>query len=86
MADDSFEEVRLSELIEVDVAELHDAEAVEGAGKICDGDGAGHDIDLVAGDLAGIEGQPRSGGARADEEFAPGKARRLIGQGTGHSP
>ncbi len=56
VADDALEEERLGELVEMDIADLRDAEAVEGAGKIGDGKGAGDEIELVAGDFAGIEG------------------------------
>jgi len=50
------EEVRLSELVEVNVTDLYDAIAVKGAGKICDGDIAVNDINFVTGDLSSIEG------------------------------
>ncbi len=53
--DDVFEEEGLSVLVEVDVAELDDAIAVEGRGQIGDGDGALDDVDFVTGELAGVE-------------------------------
>lgn len=56
VADDALEEERFGELVEMDIADLRDAEAVEGAGKIGDSEGAGDEIELVAGDFAGIEG------------------------------
>ena len=57
VADDAFEEEGFGVLVEVDVAELDDAVAVEGGGKICDGDGPVDDVDFVASDLAGVESQ-----------------------------
>ena len=71
--DDLLEEVGLGVLVEVYVADLGYAEAVEGGGQVGDGDGAGHDVDLVAGDLAGVEGKCRGSGAGADEEVATGQ-------------
>ena len=56
MIDNAFQKRGLRELVEMDVADLSDAEAVEGAGEIGEGDRAGDEIDLVAGDLAGIKG------------------------------
>jgi hypothetical protein len=86
LADDVFEKVGFGVLIKVDVAELHDAVAVEGAGQVGDGDGTVDDVDLVAGNLAGVEGHSCSDSTGADEEVASGKARRLIGLRTGHRP
>ena len=79
VADDAFEKVGLGELFEVDIAELHDAVAVEGAGQIRDGDVAMDDVNLVACDFAGVKGQTCRGGTRSDEEVAPREARWLIG-------
>jgi hypothetical protein len=56
--DDVLKEVRLGVFVEMDVADLHDAIAVEGAGQIGDGDGAVDDVDLMAADLACVEGHP----------------------------
>ena len=53
--DDVFQEEGLGVLVEVDVAELDDAIAVEGGWQIGDGDGALNDVEFVAGDLAGVE-------------------------------
>jgi hypothetical protein len=86
LADDVLEEVRLSVFVEMDVAELYDAVAVEGAGQVRDGDGAVDYLDLVAGDLAGVDGHACGNCAGTDEEVASGKTRRLIGLRTGHSP
>jgi hypothetical protein len=58
---DALEEVRLGELVEVDVADLDDAIAVEGAGEVADGDRTVNDVDLVAGDFAGVEGEASGG-------------------------
>jgi len=55
LADDVLEKGGLSVLIEVDVAELDDAVAVEGAGEIGDGDREFDDVEFVAPDLAGVE-------------------------------
>ncbi len=55
LADDAFEEERLGVFVEVDVADLDDAVAVEGGGEIADADGAVDDVKLVACDLAGIK-------------------------------
>jgi hypothetical protein len=60
--DDAREEGGVGVLVEVDVGELDDAVVVEGFGEVGDGDGAGEDADLVAGDLAGVEGHAGSDG------------------------
>ncbi len=59
LVDDVLEEERLGVLVEVDVGDLGDAEAVEGTGQIRDGDGPLDDVDLVARDLAGVESECR---------------------------
>ena len=82
--DDALEEEGLGVLVEVDVAELDDAIAVEGGGEIGDGDGAVDDVDFVTGDLAGVEGEAGGGGAGAYEEVSPGEAWRLRRGNTGH--
>lgn len=56
MLDDALEEVGLGELVEVDVADLDDAIAVEDGGELVDAEGAMNGIDLVPGDLAGVKG------------------------------
>jgi hypothetical protein len=73
LVDDALEEEGLGVLVEVDVAELDDAIAVEGVGQIGDGDGAVDDVDLVAGDLAGVERQTGGEGAGTYEEISPGE-------------
>lgn len=55
MVDDSFEKGGFGELVKVDIADLNDAEPMKRAGKIGDSDAAGDEIDLMAGDLAGIK-------------------------------
>ena len=55
LLDDAFEEEGLGVLVEVDVADLDDAIAVEGGGQIVDGDGALDDVEFVAGNFAGVE-------------------------------
>ena len=84
--DDAFEEEGFGVLVEVDVAELDDAIAVEGGGQIVDGDGAFDDVELVAGDLAGIESEPGGSDAGAYEEVSPGESLRLGRRDAGHMP
>ena len=69
------EEERLGELVEVNVGELDDTEAVEGLGEIGNADSGVYDIDLVARDLAGVESEACRGDAGAQNEFAAGEAR-----------
>jgi hypothetical protein len=70
--DDAIDEVRLGVLVDVDVADLDDAVAVEGSGEVADGDGTLDDVDLVAGDFAGVEGESGGGDSGADQELAAG--------------
>jgi len=81
---DAFKEKGFGVLVEVDVAELDDAIAMEGRGQIVDGDGALDDVEFVTGELAGVERQ--SGGCHtcADEEVSAGKLRRLWRGDGGH--
>ena len=51
----------LGVLLEVNVAHLDDAEAVEGFGEIADAEGGGGDFELVAGVGSGISGQSEAG-------------------------
>jgi hypothetical protein len=81
---DMFEEVGLGVLVEVDVADLDDAVAIEGWGQIPDGDGAVDDVELVSGDFTGVESKCCSGGASSYDEVASAKARRLVGFKAGH--
>ncbi len=55
LTDDALQKKGLGVLVEVDVAELDDAVAVEGDGQIGDGDGAVDDVDFVTCDFAGVE-------------------------------
>ena len=86
MADDMFEEEWFGELVEVDIADLCDAEAMEGAGKIGDGEGAGDEIELVSGNFARVEGKSSGGRSCADKEMAAGDAGGVIGINAGHKP
>jgi hypothetical protein len=72
--DDAFEEKRLGVLVEVDVAELDDAIAVEGSGQIVDDEGALDDVELMAGDLAGVESESGAGDAGTYKKISPGEA------------
>lgn len=51
MLDDALEKRGLGELVQMDVTDLSDAEAMEVAGEVCNGDGPGDNIDLVTGDF-----------------------------------
>ena len=73
LVNDALEEEGFGVLVEVDVADLDDAVAVEGIGQVGDGNGAVDDVDLVAGDLAGVESQTGGDGACAYEEISPGE-------------
>ena len=85
-ANDVLKEVEFGVLVEVYIADLDDAIAVEGAGQVGDWDGTMNDVDLMAGDFACVEGHACCDGSGADEKVASGKARRLIGLRTGHKP
>jgi hypothetical protein len=84
LMDDALEEERLGVLVEVDVAELHDAIAMEGVRQIGDGDGAVDDVDLVACELARVESQTGGDGAGTYEEASPGETGRLRRGEAGH--
>src|ERR1017187_7658751 len=65
--DDAAHEERLSKLVEVDVADLGDAEILEDAWEVGDGKVAVDDAEFVAGEVApqkgpGARGGPRGGG------------------------
>ena len=85
MLDDALEEEGLGELVQVNVAELGDAEAVERGGEIVDVEGAEDDVDFMARDLAGIEGESGGGGSSGDDEFSAGDLLRGGDGDTGHS-
>jgi hypothetical protein len=94
--DSVLEEGGLGVFLEVDVAELGDAEAVEGVGQAGDVDVTVLGDELVAGDLGGVDGEACEGEAGAGEEspaveagsvsWAGGGLRRQsLGGVTGHS-
>ena len=85
LLDDALEEEGFGELVEVDVAELSDAEALKGGREIVDVEGTWDDVDFMARDLAGVQGQSGSGGARSDEEVSAGDSLRWGDCDTGHS-
>ena len=84
MVDDAFEKEWLGELVEVDIADLRDAKAAEGAGEVGDGDGERNEIDLVAGNFPGIKRQTRCCCSRANQKVAPGESRGWFGIKAGH--
>ena len=84
-ADDVLEEVGLSVLDQVDVADLDDAVAVEGAGEVGDTEGAGGDVELVAGEFSGVKRHACGEGAGTEDEVSPIESRRLIGLRTVHT-
>ena len=91
LADDAAQEVGFREFVKVDIGELRDAEVVERIWKVGDGDRAGDDADLVAGELAGVERQAGSGERGPAKEVTAGEegfplCDRLIGHASGHSP
>src|ERR1039458_10487729 len=62
--DDAAHEERLSKLVEVDVADLGDAEILEDAWEVGDGKVAVDDAEFVAGGGGGRASQGRGGGPR----------------------
>lgn len=68
------EEELFSKLFKVNIADLDEAEAVEGGGQVADGKGALGDVDVVAGEFAGVEGDAGCRGCGAEEEVAAGVA------------
>ncbi len=67
-------------LLEVKVAHLDNAEALEGVGEIADAEGGGGDFELVAGVGPGISGQSEAGsGGYVAEKAATGDLVRLGG-------
>ena len=75
--DGLFEEPGLGVLLEVDVAELDEAEAYEGVGEIDDGEGAVGDFQLVAAMGAGVGGQAETRGRSANHESAAREVVRI---------
>ena len=72
--DDALEEERLSVFVEMNVAELDYAIAVERCWQIRNGDGPLDDVDLVTGDFAGVESQTGGGGTCSQDEVSAGQA------------
>lgn len=62
--------------VEMDIAQLGDAEAIEGRGEIGKVDLGMSHLDDVARDLAGVKGQPRGACASCSEEVATGEFGR----------
>jgi hypothetical protein len=73
---DVFEKEGLGELVEVDIGDLNDSEAVEDRGKIADGDGVFDEVDLVSRDGPCVDGKPGGGEAGAKNEVATANSRR----------
>ena len=71
------EEGFLGELCEMDVAELRDAEAMEGFGQVADAEGGGDGFEFVAGDLGGGEEEAGEGEAGAGKKTAAGEVKML---------
>ena len=71
--DDLLNEVLLGVLLEVDVGELDDAEAVKCGREVADVEGGVGDLEIVAGDLVGVEGESRGGGCGSGDEGATGE-------------
>jgi len=61
--DDTLEEEGLGVLVEVDVADLDEAEAVKGWRESVDGDRALDNLELVAGYFTGVKGERGCGAA-----------------------
>ena len=78
--DDALKEEGFRVLVEVDVADLDDAIAMEGRGQILDRDGALDDVNLVACNLAGIECESCGCGPSTYEEVAASKSW-MLGRG-----
>ncbi len=90
--DDPAQERGLGVLVEVEVADLGDAEVLERGGEIGDGEILDDDAELVAGELTGIERHASGCGKRGThQELAARKPFALrcdwrFGDMTGHSP
>ena len=81
----SIEKEGLSVLVEMNVANLCDAEAVETVRQICDVDRTVNDLEFVACDFAGIKDHPGSSNAGGQDELTAGEARPLAASGTRHT-
>ena len=71
-ADDAFQKEGLGVFIEVDVADLGDAEAMETGAEVREGDRVVGLIDLMPGDRTGVDGKAGGDGAGAGEKGAAG--------------
>ena len=81
--DDVFEKVLLGVLLQVDVRELDNAEAVKGGRQVADEEGGVGDLELVAADLVGVEGEGCGGGDGSGDEVATGEQGGLSRWGLG---
>ena len=79
LLDDVVEVEGLGVLVEVDVGELDDAEAVEGLGEVAQDHGEMGDLEVVAGVLARVEGEGGCGEAGNFQEAAAGEVRGVLG-------
>src|SRR6202789_4672280 len=72
LGDHFFEEGGFGVLLEVDVAYLDDAEALEAVGEIADGEGEAGDLELVAavGSSIGGQAEPERGGCSTEKTAA----------------
>jgi len=86
VVDDALKEEGFRVLVEVDVADLDDAIAMEGRGQILDRDGALDDVNLVACNLAGIECESCGCGPSTYEEVAASKSWMLGRSVAKHTP
>ena len=91
VGNDAAQKRSFGELIEVDVADLGDAEVVKSVRQVVDGDSADGDADLVARDLAGVERHAAGSNRGAEQKPAAGEkglflCHREIGEISGHSP
>ena len=66
--DDAFEEPGLGVFDEMDVAELDDAEVLEGVREVADGEGAVGDFEFVARVRSGEGGEAKACGGASDHE------------------
>ena len=76
--DDVLDVPGLGVFLEVDVAELDDAEAEEGVGQVRYGDGAVRNLKLVPAMSGRVRGERRPEGGGADDEAAAGDGRAVI--------
>ncbi len=70
---DFFEEVLLGVLLQVDIGDLDDAEAVERRWQVANVEGGVGDLDFVASNLVGVERETGSGDDGSSDEVATGE-------------